>query len=223
MQYRRDLPLTAIHIPKAGGSSVQEIFKAWFGRKLYLHYPDERSGRLPKAYRLKKLFTPEFKEGVCVYGHFNARRGFGVQDYYPDMRQFVTILRDPFELTVSEYFYIRKVGANWRDTSRMARESLESHLETAKPNMLEHFPFKMTRENYQQKVNEFIYVGLTEDMTNSVRVMALKLGFAPPPLVRRVNTTERKQRTPYELREAFAKKHRLEFEIYDYVKSRYLQ
>lgn len=43
-QYDRNKPLFAIHIPKTAGTSFRAILKAWYGKKLLLHYRDAVSG-----------------------------------------------------------------------------------------------------------------------------------------------------------------------------------
>src|SRR5215468_759555 len=103
--YNKDKPLISLHIPKCGGSSFHAVLERWFGMGLYLHYfrgplNEER----PRKY--------ELKSGTCVHGHFSRRRKTGVLDYYPEAEQFIIIVRDPFEMAVSYYFYAKGLGEN---------------------------------------------------------------------------------------------------------------
>jgi len=59
---------------------------------------------------LQKLSKSQFP--LLVYGHFNRDHGFGVEQYYPEVNQFMTMLRDPFEAAISMYYFHRKVGGS---------------------------------------------------------------------------------------------------------------
>ena len=109
--YDSNLPLFFIHIPKAAGTSTQKIFSTWFGTGLLKHYYDEYSGTMPQKYDINQIHSPETP--VVVYGHFNRLRYFGVEHYYPNAQQFITILRDPLEATISHYFYSKKWASKW--------------------------------------------------------------------------------------------------------------
>ena len=101
--YESSQPLIFIHIPKTAGVSVTEIFNGWYGDRLLLHYHDEVAEKMPAKYDLKSIHDALLP--ICIYGHFNRKRGFGLEDYYPDINQFITILRDPFERAISGYFF----------------------------------------------------------------------------------------------------------------------
>jgi hypothetical protein len=103
-KYITEKPLFSIHIPKTAGTSFQKILKCWFGDDLYLHYFDEKNNKMPEKYILKS--------GLCIHGHFNKKRGFGVFDYYPEADQFITIIRDPLELHLSNFFFVKKMFQN---------------------------------------------------------------------------------------------------------------
>ncbi|MCB0515832.1 MAG: sulfotransferase family 2 domain-containing protein [Bacteroidetes bacterium] len=101
--------LISIHIPKCGGTSLDAILQKWFGLGLHRHYFNTRSGALPEKARLKTWWG-SLRKGVCVHGHFNARKAYGVFDYYPQAKQFITVLRDPLEHLISTYYYELKVA-----------------------------------------------------------------------------------------------------------------
>ena len=63
-----------------------------------LHY--SVNGDLPVKYDLSGE--------CCVYGHFNGARGFGVEDYYPEVMQFFGFFREPFDRFLSQYFFLCK-------------------------------------------------------------------------------------------------------------------
>ncbi len=219
--YDRNQPLIAIHIPKSAGTSTRAVFKSWFGGGFREHYFDENKGRMPKRHDLARIQRPD--RPVVVYGHFNRRRHFGVEDYYPEVTQFVTILRDPFELVMSSYFFTRKVGRTWKDRSRVPTAKLSEHILSATPNMLNHFPREVTMANYKELIEEyFIDIGTMETLHDSVHRIARKLGMPfEPKMLGHLNATERNESVPASLRDLFVEKNELEYAVYNYVVERF--
>ena len=214
-EYDRNMPLIVIHVPKAGGVSSGHIFSDWYGDNFYKHYANAVTGDLPEKLDLFGLNEPN--NPLCLQGHFNRLRGFGIEDYYPSVTQFITILRDPFELMVSHYFYVRKVGKTWKDQSRVPTCDLHTFLKDNKPNMLNHFPREITLENYKDIIEEyFIEIGITEQLDESMRRIGKKLGFEHRKNVGTLNTTERDQSVPIGFREQFMELNKLEYEVYQY-------
>ena len=221
--YNRAKPLIVIHIPKAAGTSSQQMFQSWFQNNFHRHYFNETEGTKPVKIDLQSLHS--YENPLILHGHFNKLRGFGVEDYYPEIDQFITILRDPFELMISHYFFVRKAGRNWKDQSRVPGNDLRSYLENTKPNMLNHFPREMTLNNYKDIIEEyFIEVGISEKLADSLERIAGKLGFEfDQDQLEELNKTERDQDVPQSFREQFIELNRLEFAVYEYALSRYIQ
>ena len=61
-QYDRNKPLFAIHIPKTAGTSFRAILKAWYRKKLLLHYRDAVSGSMHNVFQ---LYADYFDAGCC--------------------------------------------------------------------------------------------------------------------------------------------------------------
>ncbi|WP_158569417.1 sulfotransferase family 2 domain-containing protein [Pseudotabrizicola alkalilacus] len=220
--YDPDQPIVFIHVPKTAGLSVREVFDGWFGDGLIRHYFNEVQGGRPERESRFDLHSREHP--VCVYGHFNRLRGFGVTDNYPDASQFVTILRDPFEMACSNYRFLRKVSAKWKDQSRVPKGGLAEYLMETAPNMLNHFPDVVTELNFREMIEtRFVAIGLTERLNDSLSHIASILGFPyEPTRLGRLNTTEPEQGTSDldALRAQYRARHPLEFELYDYVRQR---
>lgn len=221
-KYEKKKPLIAIHLPKSGGTSFGKILRQWYSPKLYFFYGNNIKGKIPKKVRLKKFFSNQFREGICIYGHFNKSRGFGIKKYYPEVDQFITIIREPFEMAVSEYFFLRKVGKDCKVKWSIPENDIETYLTSCTPNMLNHFPCDLTMDNYKDLLEEhFIHIGMTEDMVTSVRIIAEKLGFSFAQNIETFNTTERTQRVPYELKKDFMERHPVEYAVYEFAKANY--
>lgn len=142
--YDPGAPLIFIHMPKTAGTSVRRIFERWFPGALYPHYFDQATVRRPPRRDLEVLQTDHGP--VVLYGHFNQARGFGIPEYYPQAKQFVTILRDPFDMHVSRYFYAKAVQENWKDRSQAVTVgNLTDHVLTGELVMLQHFPRPVSR------------------------------------------------------------------------------
>ncbi len=221
MKYDKSKPLISLHIPKCAGRSFQAVMRAWFSKNLETHYYGESKQRMPKKIRTRKYLSTQYRSGLCIYGHFNHERGFGVQDYYPDINQFIMVVRDPLETAASSYYYCRKVGKKLADQSRVPKEDINAHLKTAKSEILSHLPFEFTLKNHEEILStKFIHVGLTEELDATIAAIAHKLGFAPIP-VETLNQTKRDQTIADETRKIFIQNHPLEYAIYDFAKRNY--
>ena len=151
MNYNKSLPLIMIHIPKTAGTTARAFFDLWFGVNLFPHYRDDQLGLLPKKYN---IFESPEKENTCIYGHFNKLEGFGVYDYYPKATQLVTILRNPLELMVSLYFYMKKYPDNFKNHKLFPKELFIINVfKKNDTNMVNYFPMTITPLNYKEVID----------------------------------------------------------------------
>jgi len=220
IKYNPAKPLISLHIPKCGGQSVRRVLKNWFGENLYFHYYKDYSVLPPKH---------KLKPGMCIHGHFNNTRGFGVEDYYPDADQFITFLRDPLEIMISNYFFWKRKARekqirtgfikegdehDYRDIEDFFVKRPESHI----TNFL---PKYMTESNYKDIFAEkFVYIGIVDDMQISLKELARKLGFKPAEKVW-INKSERDEEISQEIRERFTMANTFAYDIYNYAKKNY--
>jgi hypothetical protein len=212
-EYDPNLPLIAIHVPKTGGSSIRELYKEWFGTGFLAHY--RKDGNLPQKRNLSSIHSK--KTPVVVYGHFNKLRNFGIEQYYPEVKQFVTILRDPFERAVSRYFYFKKRSIQQDELKDVLLHQIPEW------SIRCHFPHDITMDNYQNIIeNHFIEIGVMEHMEESIQRISKKLDKKYEPLsVKRINICKRNSIVPYELKEEFIEMHPLEYAVYNYALSKY--
>jgi len=221
--YDRNKPLISIHIPKNGGVSFGQVLGQWFGKDLYFHYYDEIKNKFPERHRLLP--------GVCIHGHFNKKRNFGIQDYYPEADQFITFLRDPFEILVSRYFFVKKRYAEGRSflagNPLQLSKDLDEYLKmeiTKKdyhPNILDYMPTEVTMSNFKEVINEyFVYIGIIEDYQFSIDRLAGKFNYPSLP-VGHLNKSERFGSYSSEYKKKFIESHPVEYAFYRYVFNNY--
>jgi hypothetical protein len=224
--YDPDKPLISIHIPKCAGTSFNDVLKKWFGKGLHGHYYDEEHDRPPA----KATFRPGLfgrPRRFCVHGHFNRTRGTGPLDYYPDADQYITILRDPFEVHVSHFFWAKRLGDNLyrggeahhlRDEAYDLARYLE---EEPRSFLLNYMPYPLTEDDMAERIErDFVYVGVAEDLQTSVDRLADRLGFKRVK-VPTLNVAKRYENLPEGARERFRKDNPVECALYDYALERY--
>lgn len=215
--------LVSLHIPKCAGTSFSKVLQAWFEEHYFAHYHDEKQNLLPE-----KIANEDLIPGLCIHGHFNHPRGEGVEDYYPGAKQLITIIRDPFDLHVSTYFYVKKeAAAQGAGAFRSGKKhpivlnnwTLSEYLEQSKKSYLCNFlPKDIALGNYREiLMTRFLYIGITEKLQHSVNSLAMKLGF-PRIEVPHANKADWEEEIPPGAREAFEANNKLEVLIYNFVK-----
>lgn len=192
-------PLVFQHIPKCAGTSVRKIFAKWFGEHLYAHYFDNRTSTPPKKIDLIEAQAKAEAQGgsVCVFGHFNADKGYGYGDYYPGIVQRLTIIRDPFEHHLSNYYFAKKKIAAGKYDLPLARVLMEQDLSIDEYLTSHHsylgsfFPVGMNETNYRTMLREeFLFIGITDRLDESILSLSRILG-KPRARVPRENVSTR--------------------------------
>lgn len=217
--YNQKDVLISIHIPKTAGSSFRFVLKEWFGEKLYNHYFNEKKGEMPLKLNFKDNLS---QSGVCVHGHFNKKRGFGVYDYYPETKQIISIVRDPLEISLSNYFYNKKLKNNgdwYRAGKKIERQQmdLDDYLINANSHLLQFFPWDLNINNFKEIINNnFIHLGVSENLQTTVNILAKKLD-KPKIKVPNRNISPRDEQPSKEAIEYFKSRHKLEYAIYNYA------
>jgi hypothetical protein len=221
--YDPNLPLVFIHVPKTAGTSVREVFSGWFGERLVQHYFNFQQGRPPG--RSPRFDQHTADKPVCIYGHFNRERGFGIRDAYPDAKQFITILREPFDHACSTYFYRRKQGHENGIFGHAPTTDLPTFLDTEPSTIFRHFPCDVSAETYREVIDTlFIEVGITENLPVSLTRIAAALGRTfDPACLGRLNVTDRDTGSLdlAALRDRYRARFPLQHAVYDYVRARY--
>ena len=164
----------------------------------------------------------------CIHGHFDNGRGYGLPYFYPEITQYFTVLRDPFDIAVSMFFFCKKRSAEGKFWYRGRQENIldkyptvEYYLKEAPYWIYNHLPQDITLQNYEQRLSErFFYIGIQEDLDLSIRRLAKILG-KPYVELERFNESEYDEPIPHWLREKFYEDYPLLKHVYDFSVSRY--
>jgi Sulfotransferase family len=210
-------PLVSLHIPKAGGTSLLHLLNEWFPNgRLIRHYrgPD---GTLPDRHK--------FEGPICIHGHFNGAAGFGIPDYYPQAKQFITFLREPFDRFVSIWFFLNRLR---NDNIPFAVSDIDSDFETFlrrradehsigknQFSFVHHFPEMASIENISKMLTErFVFVGIMERYHESLITLCGILGRRMSKLPH-LNETVRPDNHYLKFRAFYEKRFSDEVEIYE--------
>ena len=220
--YDPDQPLISLHVPKCAGQSFRGLLRHWYGDRLFFHYFHKENAPPPRH-----VLPPR----ACVHGHFNRKKGLGVDDYYPEAGQFITILRDPLEIALSNYFYWKRKARQLQIERGTLRESDEHDYRNIddffrkRPlsHLMNFLPAGLNRDNYREFFEEhFVWVGLVENLSETIPVLAKRLGFAAVALEWR-NASPRDEEPSPAVIQAFLRENPLEFEIVRHVRGQWLE
>jgi hypothetical protein len=210
--YDPSKPLFSMHVPKCGGQSFQPILNLWFRGTAYRHYYDEINGTLPVVHRLSP--------GSVVHGHFSRWKRTEVERFYADASQFISFIRSPFDIAVSQYFYVKEHSSDWLTKPEFS-PSLESYLErslSSRDDLL--FGFLPQRTSGQSATefiqSHFVFIGLSDEYQNSVDWLA-ELLTRPRVQVPHINKATYSEVIP-DLRNQFRAVYQEEYELYDLVR-----
>jgi hypothetical protein len=164
-----------LHIPKTAGSTLNGIIDSFYGPSeiINIYYPENAWNETDKYYDIFAQTNP-----ALVRGHFY----YGIHKHIRDEFAYVTVLRDPVERVVSNYYHISNDAAH-PFHPRLVSEKLtlsefvlsemdsgnlqtrliagllppwapcgEEHLEKAKSNIRDHFALAGFTERFDESI-----------------------------------------------------------------------
>jgi hypothetical protein len=90
--------LIFLHIPKSAGSTILPIFKRQYKRDSFFV-----PGNHPNLSAIKEKLVSTSSLRLC-FGHMD----FGMHDVVGQPYKYATILRDPIERVISQYYYVKR-------------------------------------------------------------------------------------------------------------------
>lgn len=91
-----------LHLPKNAGTSMYSILKRNYSAKEIYHVRYNKNG-IWNLDEFKKLPQNKKDKIYLLTGHFD----FGLHEYFSHQFQYVTMMRNPIERTISFYNYIK--------------------------------------------------------------------------------------------------------------------
>jgi hypothetical protein len=163
--------LIHLHMPKTGGSTLKKIIKKNYDNRSSFEVYCEQRKLSEKLTELSKLNVH------CIQGHFP----YGIHKYFSKPYAYVTMLREPIDRVISEYFYIRNIPWN-ENHEKVMKMSLEEYQNEQINQNLQtryilgtNFNKPLTDEDFEQAklnlLNDFSLVGITEYFDQSVFMM----------------------------------------------------
>jgi len=198
--------LIFLHIPKTAGSTFHMILN-----KRY------------KSDEIKNLFgsrysEPEIKNFIetPVESKKNIRllKGhmpYGMHNYLPQESKYISVIRNPIERVISQYYYIKKNNYNplhnlVEKDGMSISEFVSSGISVGMNNGhcrflngdLDEYKFNQCDDILLDRVKEnittnFIWLGLTERFDESILVLSILLGWESPPYYIRENVSRNRK------------------------------
>jgi hypothetical protein len=169
--------LVHLHMPKTGGTTLKKIiYKNYDRNKVFDVYVDRP--KLPAT-----LANLTKKQVQCIQGHFP----FGVHKHFNKKAAYITMLREPIDRIISEYYFIKNIP--WHNLhSKVKNMSLVQYQNSlAKSNLQTRYilggPFEreLTNKDLEKAkkilVTHFSMVGITELFDESTFLMKETLGW----------------------------------------------
>jgi len=222
--------LMFIHLPKTGGTTLWHVLNKQF------HYTTLQKQLIVPS-EVDEFFSKQMNV-KCKYdligGHFN----FGLHTQLEREVNYITLLRDPIERIISEYYYTlstkehiyhkylieNKINfeqfietgfgdgkdTNWNCMARMlAGNYTEGDTE---------IDLDMAKQNLKENL---LTIGLTEEFDETLQILKWKLGWSIEPFYVKHNVTKSRPKISEidsTTKEMIAEKNKYDIELYNYAK-----
>lgn len=205
------LELVSVHIPKCGGTSLAALLEVRYGDRFHHWLTPPRQFYWPLVasyakYLIDRIGKPSPR---CVHGHFPASK------YANKPVRMVVFVRDPAEIALSTYRFIHRRHA---ETGLIANENWESALAMSDGEFMAR-PRSVYARLADVAPERFFFVGSMNSFEDDIAALALLLG-ADDWKPQRLNSAATETEVPCDLRCAFRKANRAEYEIYNTLVAR---
>lgn len=210
------------HMPKCGGSSVVKALEQWFCINTdYFNRNEKKPDVIANKHLAIDLST--LSRNNCVCGHF-GHPGYHINERYPQVfdsflasyrfRVF-SFLRDPLEMRCSLYRHQLKNDQLQTDKLNDAININNNYYSRI---------FRVNENNYKEKLDQYYFIGLADDLQNSFDQLAhkLKKPILSLPIMNTSQNTSLSTSSKLTAKQIteFKMANSLDYLIYDYVKKR---
>ncbi len=200
-----------VHIYKTAGTSFWQILRDHCRKRVTADFHDV----------LWYLFTDvsQYEEFDIIYGHFT------IEKYAHLNRPQITIMREPVERLISEYFWVKNMykDGNFKERSI----TLHPHPEEKEPGFRNICDYVECRPNVQyhcmKDLSNFDWIGVTEYFNESMQSFFEWFGTKMPDNINKVHRRKNLQKgiVTNKQREYIKKFNLLDYELYTDVLNRY--
>lgn len=225
--------LVFLHIPKTAGSTFHTILGERYSATVTKNLFGSRYEDLEIKNFIELTDTHKSKIKL-LKGHMP----FGLHKYLPGTSKYISILRDPIERVISQYYYIKAntrnplheqvVGGNMT-ISEIVSSGISVGLNNGQCRFLNgdisEYAFNQCNEMMLKNVKEnitkhYLWLGITERFDESLLVLANKIGWKKTPYYFRQNTSKtrvKKAATADEDILAIKEFNQLDIALYDFA------
>lgn len=191
-----------IHIPKTGGTTVHSVLSNNYNEKAF--YP----------FRIPNEQCPMIDHGV-VSGHFSFQF-FKEKDPDFDRSFFFTILRDPVDRVISEFFFLKEKGRKI-DSPLSIHRNVMCHMLCSDPSL-----------SGGDLVNDCIktlermnFILFQDNLDSDIKILFKKLGFKKT--VKRIPFNNMSKHEPInsDMLEKIAEANDLDVQLYEYARTHF--
>jgi hypothetical protein len=190
--------IVSVHIPKTAGSSFLHDLSQVFGARLLADHGDWPESTTPESVahnerRRAEMLADAERIGQrydAIHGHFVAPKYAGV---FP-VTALVTMVRDPYQQTVSTYEYASRITESSHPGFRLFTEARMTLLD-----FIEAFPNHQSLYFGGMSVDDFAMIGVTERYRQSVALFEAVFGVTMPREEARQNVNPNKPGVEYEI------------------------
>jgi len=200
------------HIPKTAGSTFNAFLRSNF--MVFKDYRLGWSNNIPKPLNIKN-----FNENVCISGHFNFNKNYTVQKRYNDQLikynktfKIITFLREPLELRISLYNYLRK-------NDQIDEKTEINDFIFIENNFLAN-ALNCNYSNYKEIICTYFFIGFVDEFEDSLDKLAKHLNVKYNKIAKK-NVSKTKFKISNELKDSFYKSNKLDYKLYNFAKERF--
>jgi uncharacterized coiled-coil protein SlyX len=201
--FNQNPSLIFIHVPKTAGTTLVEIMARQYGEDAVFWTTNEVITAIAKSKIIPKSGNSRFK---LIHGHLS----FGVDELLPYPSQYFTVMRDPIDRMISEYYYIQQatnhpkhiIAKSARDIKEYVRSGLNREADNGQTRRISgvgnKIPFgqcsdevlELAKRNLKER---FLMVGIAERFDHTIVLLSKLLGWSPP-FYAKLNVTKKRPR-----------------------------